>query len=497
MKAFAGIPINCEAQALSLSEISICRDSSLNALYRDMREVFSSIQVNTNLIDSNVITKQTDWERRLLIECNNTACLSTNLQARTSQLRIVLVKVNAIRQLRGETPVESLSSYEHTNAFYQTSLSPQMSGNPYAKSKESSPDGKQVNSTLPNGRNGAVVQVPKTISPMLVQSAPTPQILSSVPFIKAEVISTDNNNFQDFTVKAESKLALKKQQTLEVREEVVEFKENLMEANKKDLQTVSQIKYHIEKNDPVLEMSIDDKVNSEVLQKGDLVQNLEMASYVPSFEISNFKENAASNTSEVPPALNKTPYFSKELKEKISGIWLWFLVVNASIFIYINAKTNFKIFTNFTDLKFCCVFGVALMISDLSSDRTTKLTDIIATGLFIAGLSLHTFKATSSPVVALFLLFAKYAFFYIASVFIFLFIGGMVLCALVIFGGRHSLIARIIALFVGREGVSAGVVLGKNLPRAIVQDPVNVSLKDYFAGVSSRSGNRKISINQI
>ncbi|MCC5612736.1 hypothetical protein LC612_40120 [Nostoc sp. CHAB 5834] len=176
----------------------------------------------------------------------------------------------------------------------------------------------------------------------------------------------------------------------------------------------------------------------------------------------------------------------QETKPVINKIWIWFLVLNLGVFLFLNFKTDFRIFTNITDLKFCLVAGIVFILSKFTESKAHPVVEFLFTGIMVFGLAWHTFKANASPAVAFFLVFAKYAMVHLVFVYIFLIIFGVIASIFLAADRKMNIFARLIAMFAGFKTMQmGGSVAGSGLP-FLCQDPVNVSIADYFKGVSSR-----------
>ncbi|MGQ0730360.1 MAG: hypothetical protein ACT4NW_15760 [Acidovorax sp.] len=178
-----------------------------------------------------------------------------------------------------------------------------------------------------------------------------------------------------------------------------------------------------------------------------------------------------------------------DTKPMVERVWVWFLIINLSVFLYLNFKTDLRIFTNLTDMKACLFVGVAFLIDRFTKTEASPIVGYLIVVLVFGALAFHTFKATESPVVAFFLVFAKYALVNLSMVFVAFLVLGFVAAVLLVTDRKQSLITRLLALLGGYKVAKYGTGTIGSYAGAFCQDPVNVSLADYFKGVTSRKKN--------
>lgn len=459
--AWASPGIDCRAQSLSRNEMAICRDAALSSAYQTMRQAYAVVLPAASAIDPGVSNRQEQWERAMLAQCADAACLQSNLANRTVQLQQALVKVNGVRQARGEPPVSAPNLYAQAPQPNRQNFPPPVDRNPYV-----------------NEAPAPAVEPPREVAVVQRTPAPTP-----VP-APAPVAPVEKQAPAAVVAQAAAPQASEPPPAGETP------------AVRKDLDP-EQLKAILDAQKALLAQinANDEKIAALEAQKAAALAG----QLTPASAATEPAPAAAPSTGGVavePPPGGTWSVLSgaSKMAQGVQGglsivekVWIGFLVINLLVFLYLTLTTNFKMFTNITDLKFCLIIGAAFIVSRFTESKAHPAVDLFFQILVVGILAWHTFKATPSPVVAFFLLFAKYAMVHLTFVFVLVAVFGIVAALLHVTDRNKSFLSRLAMLLAGGGTAYASVRTIKGYVAAVCQDPVSVSLSDYFKGVSSRT----------
>lgn len=478
-EAWSSDGLNCRAPALRYNETMVCNDPAIAMLYRDMRTAYELARPAASAIDPGVATRQAEWENMLLTQCGNTHCLRAGLLARTIQLHQALINVNAIRQARGEPPLQPGPRPETDPQ--RTQASPR---DAYTHKSSSEPP----HASLPPNGN------PKQYSDRSVGlAAELPQGASSSPQPPRQVDAAEPNRQRQITPDAERTTPALAQKattggsdtsndTLSAKIAPVEERPTAiasapaMPAGAHAVKTATAIDSTTSQPPPA--------ATSAWQKLGTATTGILAAAQAEQPVVLQNKMNDAplTNTGQAQARPNKTGY----------GIWekTWFflkaslaylLILNTVAMIVVSCVTPYKLFTNHTDVLY--VVGTAV-IAFFSGALSGDLLGITITLACFGVVALHTFRTIPFPLLAAALLFAKFYLLVFAGMYILI----IVLIAGVIgafFAQRKPSTVNTAASMVtaGATGFFMTRLLVK-MTRRLVLDPITVSFEAYRLGTT-------------
>lgn len=479
-EAWSSDGLNCRAPALRYSEAMVCNDPGITVLYREMKAAYELVRPAAIAIDPGVATRQAEWEHMLLTQCGNTQCLRAGLLARTSQLQQALVNVNAIRQARGEPPVQlglrpdtdvqrTLASprdgYAQTSSSEPAHASWRSNGNPkqyrdrsggleaeLTQGASSSPQPPRQVDAAESNRQRQITPDAERTTPALAQQATTGRSDTANDTLSAKIAPVE-----------ERPTAIASAPTMPAGAHAVKI------ANATD-STPSQ--------PPPAATYAWQKLGTATT--GFLTAAQAEQPVVPQ---NKMNDAALTNTGQAQAKPNKTGY----------GIWektwiflkaslAYLLILNTVAMIVVSCVSPYKLFTNHTDVLY--VVGTAV-IAFFSGALSGDLLGITITLACFGVVALHTFRTIPFPLLAAALLFAKFYLLVFAGMYILI----IVLIAGVIgafFAQRKpSTVNTAASMFTaGATGFFMTRLLVK-MTRRLVLDPTTVSFEAYRLGITS------------
>ena len=474
-EAWSSDGLNCRAPALRYNETMVCNDPAIAMLYRDMRTAYELARPAASAIDPGVSTRQAEWENMLLTQCGNTHCLRAGLLARTIQLHQALINVNAIRQARGEPPLQpgprpetdpqrTQASPRDAYTHKSSSESPHASLPPNGNPKQYSDRSGGLAAALPQGASSSAQQT------RLVDAADpnrqrqlTPEADGATPGL-AQKGTTGGSDAVNDTLSA-----------------------NITKAEEPPMA--------IESTPPMLAGEhagkIANVIESATSQPQPAAAGLSLAAQTEhTVEPRNKLDDAPlSNSGQAQTTPEKIGYGIWEktrifLKASLS----YLLLLNAVAMIIVSYVTPYKLFTNHTDVLY--VVGTAV-IALFSGALSGDILGIAITLACLGVVALHTFRTIPFPPLAAALLFAKFYLLVFAGMYIlFIFLIAGLIAAF--FAQRKPSIVNTAASLVttGATGFFMTKLLVK-MTRRLVLDPTTVSFEAYRLGITSSMNARK------
>lgn len=470
--AWASAGIDCRAQSLSRNEMAICRDASLSSAYQAMRQAYAVVLPAASAIDPGVSSRQEQWERAMLTQCADAACLQSNLANRTVQLQQALVKVNGVRQSRGEPPVSAPNPYAQAPQPTRQNFPAPVDRNPYVN-EEPAPavaSPREV-AVAPRTPAPTPVPAPAPVAPVEKQ-APATVVAQAAPQAPAQPTTGDTPVVRKDLDPEQVKAILDAQKALLAK----------MNANDEKIAALEAQKAAVLAGQLAPEPAPEPPPAAAPAEPAPSVA----ASSLPSSGGVTVEPPPASTSSEGMFSAAKRQQWWEKTKVFLDKAWMLFLAINLGFFLYLNFKTDFRIFTNLSDMKFTLFVGFAYIISSATESKASPIIVFLINALVVGIIGWHTIKSVNSPLLGFFLIFAKYALVYVSFVYFLVMIVVVVLSFMHVGDRSKGLLSRIGMLFVGGAAAYVGGRAVKGYGPMFCQDLVDVSVTDYFKGTSSR-----------
>lgn len=447
--AFASSGLLCEGTFRHATESIVCDSSPALAAYKSMRTANEVLVTTTKPYGVDVTGRQNEWENAIFQNCGDANCFTEMFVKRTDDLRRANFKVKQFSKNQlSNSPNLPISTYREGKG----------GENPYYTNDE-------INRKFESEKLQIVKQPENIDGPAKTTNADEPKNGAAAEESRLILNSPPQNGSKALMSPAESLAA---------------------EPTAMD-QKSSELIGSPEKTK--ISPDTTDKVDSgPVMANADGMDSKpKNRSFIPLVvsKISEFFESKFSN-SDVGSATVAKPIAQSNWLED-AKLWVikalpTTLMVIGTLFLLANYTTHFKIFSNYTDMKYWALFLVLVFFGVSGSTASaTFFNSVGLAGCFVI-LAVHAFRS-QPPVIALFGLLAKVSVLYGM---LFAYFSIIILCALIFM----FLFRNPTRLQTGVSAVAGSILLVRVMAKVcqgLCYTPINVRFGQYIRGEGVRA----------